>query len=426
MKTMIINGTIVDPSQKLEGKGYLRIEDGKITECALGEAPKAANDEKVIDAKGAYVTPGFIDLHVHLREPGQESKETIESGSNAAVAGGFSTIVCMPNTIPPIDHVSLVKFILLEAQRVGKANVLPTGTISKGRAGEELSEIGEMYKAGIVAITDDGSPVMNSFLMSRASEYAKMFDLLVMDHCEDINFKGSMNEGFYSTKLGLRGTPSISEEIMLMRDIIISGYTGGRIHLQHVSTGLGIYMVRDAKKRGVSVTCEVTPHHMSLTDADLEGYDTNFKMSPPLRTEEDRQKLIEGLMDGTVDCIATDHAPHTYTNKDVEFDNAPNGIVGMETALPVSYTTLVKENKMPVSRLIELMSTNPAKILRLKAKGTLKAGSDADVTIWSADTEYQIDTAKFKSKGRNCPFQGRHVYGKVQMTIVGGDVKFEA
>ena len=425
MKTLIINGTIVDPSQKLEGKGFLRMEDGKITECALGEAPKAASDEKVIDAKGAYVTPGFIDLHVHLREPGQESKETIESGSNAAVAGGFTTIVCMPNTIPPIDHVSLVKFILLEAQRVGKANVLPTGTISKGRAGEELSEIGEMYKAGIVAITDDGSPVMNSFLMSRASEYAKMFDLLVMDPCEDINFKGSMNEGFYSTKLGLRGTPSISEEIMLMRDIIISGYTGGRIHLQHVSTGLGIYMVRDAKKRGVNVTCEVTPHHMSLTDANLEGYDTNFKMSPPLRTEEDRQKLIEGLMDGTVDCIATDHAPHTYTNKDVEFDNAPNGIVGMETALPVSYTTLVKENKMPVTRLIELMSTNPAKILRLKAKGTLKAGSDADVTIWSADTEYQIDTAKFKSKGRNCPFQGRHVYGKVNLTIVGGDVKYE-
>ena len=426
MKTLLINGTIIDPSQKLEGKGYLRIEDNKITECALGEAPAPQKDENAIDVKGAYVTPGFIDLHVHLREPGQESKETIESGSNAAVAGGFSTIVCMPNTIPPIDHVSLVKFILLEAQRVGKANVLPTGTISKGRAGEELSEIGEMYKAGIVAITDDGSPVMNSFLMSRASEYAKMFDLLVMDHCEDINFKGSMNEGFYSTKLGLRGTPSISEEIMLMRDIIISGYTGGRIHLQHVSTGLGIYMVRDAKKRGVKITCEVTPHHMSLTDADLEGYDTNFKMSPPLRTEEDRQELIEGLMDGTVDCIATDHAPHTYTNKDVEFDNAPNGIIGMETALPVSYTTLVKENKMPVMRLVELMSTNPAKILRLASKGTLKAGSDADVTVWTADKEYKIDTATFKSRARNCPFQGKSVFGQVEMTIVGGDVKYEA
>ena len=426
MKTLIINGTIVDPSQKLEGKGFLRMEDGKITECALGEAPKAASDEKVIDAKGAYVTPGFIDLHVHLREPGQESKETIESGSNAAVAGGFSTIVCMPNTIPPIDHVSLVKFILLEAQRVGKANVLPTGTISKGRAGEELSEIGEMYKAGIVAITDDGSPVMNSFLMSRASEYAKMFDLLVMDHCEDINFKGSMNEGFYSTKLGLRGTPSISEEIMAMRDILVAGYTGGRIHLQHVSTGLGIYFVRDAKARGVKVTCEVTPHHMALTDADLEGYDTNFKMSPPLRTEEDRQKLIEGLIDGTVDCIATDHAPHTQTNKDVEFDLAPNGIVGMETALPVSYTTLVKENSMPVYRLVELMSCNPARIIRQTSKGSLKPGCDADVTVWSADQEYQIDVAKFKSKGRNCPFQGRHVYGKVMLTIVGGDVKYEA
>ena len=419
---IIKNGILIDPTQKLAEKGWLRLENAKITDIGKGEAPKS--EEETLDAKGAFVSPGFIDLHVHLREPGEESKETIESGSRAAVAGGFSSIVCMPNTNPPIDNASLVKFILLEARRVNLANVFPAGAISRGRQGVELSEIGEMYKAGIVAITDDGSPVMNSFLMSRASEYAKMFDLLVMDHCEDSNFKGVMNEGFNSTKLGLRGTPSISEEMMLMRDIIVAGYTGGRMHLQHVSTGLGIYLVRDAKKRGVKVSCEVTPHHMSLNDGCLDGYDTNFKMSPPLRTEEDRQKLIEGLLDGTVDCIATDHAPHTFTNKNVEFDNAPNGIIGLETALPVSYTTLVKENGMSPLRLVELLSTNPASIIRQKNKGSLMAGKDADITIWSADKEYQINVRSFKSKAHNCPFNGKKVYGKVNFTIVGGEIKY--
>jgi len=425
MSMLLVNAHIVDPSRKLNGMGWLRTEGGKIADCALGTAPAAKEGEEIRDVKGSYVTPAFIDLHVHLREPGQESKETIESGCQSAVAGGYGSIVCMPNTLPAVDHAALVKFILLEAKRVSLANVFPTGAISKDRAGEELSEIGEMFKAGIVAITDDGGPVMNSFLMSRASEYAKMFDLLVMDHCEDSNFKGSMNEGFMSTKLGLRGTPCISEEIMLMRDIIVSGYTGGRMHLQHVSTGLGVYLIRDAKRRGVPVTCEVTPHHMSLTDKCLETYDTNFKMSPPLRTEEDRQKLIEGLMDGTVDCIATDHAPHTSTNKDVEFDYAPNGIIGLETALPVSYTTLVAENGMSVDRLVELMSTNPAKIIRQASKGSLAPGMDADVTVWEAQTEYQIDPETFKSKARNCPFKGKKVYGKVIATIVGGEVKYE-
>lgn len=428
MTTVIRNGHLVDPSQELEGIGWVHVKDGRIAGVGLGEPPASLSADETIDARGMVVTPGFIDLHVHLREPGEESKETIETGCRAAVRGGFTSVVAMPNTVPPVDHAALVKFIYLEAQRVKLANVFPAGCISRGRAGTEMADIGELVAAGCVAITDDGAPVMDSGLLRRAMEYAQMFEIPVIEHCEDLllNNAGVMNEGFYSTKLGLRGIPTAAEEVMIARDLIIAEYTGGRLHIAHVSTAAGVRMIRDAKARGVRVTCEVTPHHLTLTDAAVCDYDTNFKMNPPLRSEADRQALVAGLADGTIDAIATDHAPHSATSKDVEFDQAPNGVIGLETALPVVYTKLVREGNLSLMRMVEALTSGPARVLgkRGQGKGTLKPGADADIVIWDTTAAYVIDAEAFHSKSRNTPFNGWKVWGRVERTIVSGDTKY--
>lgn len=426
MSIVIRNGHIIDPAQNIDAQGWVHIIDDSIAGMGTGDPPAGITADENIDATKCYVTPGFIDMHVHLREPGEESKETIETGSRAAVAGGFTSIACMPNTHPAIDTASTVKFIYLEAQRVGLANVLPVGTVTRERKGKELADIGDLVSAGIVGISDDGSPVENPSLMMRALEYAKMFSIPVINHCEDLRFTndGVMNEGFYSTKLGLRGIPSACEDVMIARDIILAEYTGGCVHIAHLSTAQGTALIRDAKKRGVNVTCEVTPHHLTLTDAALCDYDTRFKMSPPLRSEEDRAALIEGLKDGTIDAIATDHAPHTNTDKDVEFDYAANGVIGLETALPVLFEKLCLSHTLPLPRLIELLSTTPARILRLEKKGSLIPGADADITIWRSDEEYILDAHSFYSKARNTPFDGWPVHARVLHTLCNGRIVY--
>ncbi len=412
--------------QKIDTQGWLHIVHDKIAGVGTGDPPAGIIADEYIDADGCFVTPGFIDMHVHLREPGEESKETIETGSRAAVAGGFTTIACMPNTHPVIDTVSTVKFIYLEAQRVGLAHVLPIGAVSRQRKGKELADIGDLVSAGIVGVSDDGSPVENPSLMMRALEYTKMFGIPVINHCEDVRLTndGVMNDGFYSTKLGLRGIPSACEDVMIARDIILAEYTGGRVHIAHISTARAVDLIREAKRRGVHVTCEVTPHHLTLTDAALCDYDTRYKMNPPLRTENDKAALIEGLKDGTIDAIATDHAPHTNTDKDVEFDYAANGVIGLETALPVLYEKLCMTNTLPLDRLIELLSPAPAKILGLKTKGTLSEGADADITIWCADNEYTLDVDSFYSKARNTPFDGWNVHARVMYTLCNGRIVY--
>ncbi len=428
MTIVLRNGHLIDPAQGLDGAGWLHVKDGIIAGAGLGTPPAGLAADETIDASGLFVTPGFIDLHVHLREPGEESKETIETGCRAAVRGGFTSVVSMPNTLPPIDHAAVVKFINLEAQRVNLANVFPVGCISRGRTGGELADIGELVSAGVVAVSDDGSPLMDSGLMRRAMEYARMFNIPVIEHCEDtmLNNAGVMNEGVYSTKLGLRGVPTAAEDVMIARNLILAEYTGGRLHIAHVSTASGVRMIRDAKARGVNVTCEVTPHHLTLTDATVCDYDTNFKMSPPLRAEQDRAALVAALADGTIDAIATDHAPHSATGKDVEFDQAANGVIGMETALPVVYTRLVREGHLPLARMIAALTTGPARVLGKTGKGTLAPHADADITMWDGQTSYQINASAFHSKSRNTPFNGWQVFGRVHRTLVGGHTKYTA
>jgi len=428
MTTVIRNGHLLDSAQRLDGLGWLHLRDGVIAGSGLGQPPAGIAADDTIDATGLLVSPGFIDLHCHLREPGEESKESIESGCRAAVAGGFTSVCCMPNTTPPIDHAAIVKLIHLEAQRVNLANVFPIGTVSRNREGKELADIGELVKAGVVGVSDDGNPVTDAGLMRCVLEYTRMFGIPVIDHCEDpmlSNF-GVMNEGVHSTRLGLRGIPTACEDVMISRDLILAGYTGGRVHIAHVSTALGVRMIRDAKARGVRVTCEATPHHLTLTDAALGDYDTNFKMNPPLRSEADRVALIEGLADGTIDAIATDHAPHSATGKDVEFDQAANGIIGLETALPVVYTKLVQEHKLSLARMVELLTSGPARVLGKQAKGTLEPGADADIVLWDASSTWTIDATAFRSKSRNTPFNGWAVQGKVVRTIVAGETKHKA
>jgi dihydroorotase len=428
MTTVIRNGHLLDPAQRLDGLGWLHLRDGVIAGSGLGQPPAGIAADDTIDATGLLVSPGFIDLHCHLREPGEESKESIESGCRAAVAGGFTSVCCMPNTTPPIDHAAIVKLIHLEAQRVNLANVFPIGTVSRNREGKELADIGELVKAGVVGVSDDGNPVTDAGLMRCVLEYTRMFGIPVIDHCEDpmlSNF-GVMNEGVHSTRLGLRGIPTACEDVMISRDLILAGYTGGRVHIAHVSTALGVRMIRDAKARGVRVTCEATPHHLTLTDAALGDYDTNFKMNPPLRSEADRVALIEGLADGTIDAIATDHAPHSATGKDVEFDQAANGIIGLETALPVVYTKLVQEHKLSLARMVELLTSGPARVLGTQAKGTLEPGADADIVLWDASSTWIIDATAFRSKSRNTPFNGWAVQGKAVRTIVAGETKHKA
>jgi dihydroorotase len=414
----ISNARVIDPAAKRDATGSVFAVDGKIVTALTAEQKKRAQK---IDGRGLVACPGLVDIHVHFREPGQTHKETIETGTRAAAAGGFTTCVCMPNTNPPADNAGIIEFINNAIARTAVVNVLPTGCITVAQKGQSLAPVGSLHRAGCVAITDDGACVQNNELMRRAVEYAKMFGIPVMDHCQDeaMTQGAVMNEGFVSTKLGLRGWPNAAEDVIVSRNVILSSYIGHQIHLQHLSSRYSVDIVRRAKQRGVHVTCEATPHHLALTDAALAGYDTNFKMNPPVRTEEDRRSLIEGLRDGTIDCIATDHAPHTNYEKDKEFDHAPFGILGLETALPVCLQVLVRDNGFTLPRLIELMTVRPAQVLKL-AKGTLAEGADADITLFDPEEEWTYDAVNGFSKSANSPWHGQKLLGRVKATIVAG------
>jgi dihydroorotase len=419
---LIKNGRIIDPASSVDQVSDLLIENGKVSRI---ERDIQAPDTLRLDATGLIVAPGFIDIHVHLREPGREDEETIESGSQAAAAGGFTSICCMPNTDPINDSPTVTHYIVKEAERRAVTRVFPIGAISIGSAGEKLAEIGEMVAAGAVGISDDGKPVMNGQLMRRAMEYSLPFKIPVIEHCEDLHLSahGSMNEGYQSTVLGLKGMSRTAEDTMASRDIILAELTGAHIHIAHLSTCGAVELMRDAKRKGIHATCEVTPHHFTLTDAACCGYDTNTKMSPPLRTDDDVEALIEGLVDGTIDCIATDHAPHNPNEKMLEFDRAPFGITGLETALGVSLTRLVHTGKIDLKRLIELLTINAARIIN-KPLGTLGVGAEGDVTLFSTDAEWVYDVNQTKSKSRNCPFHGMKLKGQVAGTVVAGNVVY--
>jgi dihydroorotase len=421
MSLLISGGLIVDPAQGLEENRDVLIEDGKIAGL---EPPGTIPPEgrEVIDAQGLVVAPGLIDMHVHLREPGEEYKETIETGTAAAARGGFTGVACMPNTKPVNDNASVTRYILDQAARFGQARVWPVGAISQGSLGERLSEYGELKAAGCVAVSDDGRPVMNALLMRRALEYARTFDLLVISHAEDLNLRGDgmMHEGRVSVRLGLAGMPAAAEEIMVYRDIRLARLTGARLHIAHVSTAGSVAIIREAKMSEIGITAETAPHYFTLTEDALEGYDTNAKVNPPLRSEWDRAAILEGLADGTLDAIACDHAPHSVLEKDVEFADAAFGLIGLETSLGLSLL-LVHEGVLTLGQVIAKMSSNPARILRLPS-GTLAPGSPADVTIIDVNREWTVDASQFASKSRNCPFQGWNLKGKAVVTMVGGKI----
>ena len=415
---MIQGGRIIDPSQQIDRTADLLIEDGLLKSI---DDSISIEGVEIFDAAGLIVAPGFIDLHVHLREPGEEYKETIASGVAAAVAGGFTSICAMPNTMPVNDNASVTRFIIDKAREAGLARVYPVGAITRESKGEELAEMAEMKAAGAVAVSDDGRPVMNNQVMRHALEYARDHGLVVVDHCQDLNLAagGVMHEGRYSTLLGLRGMSGTAEESHVARDIMLAELTGARIHIAHLSTAGSVEMVRRAKQKGVAVTCEVTPHHLALTDAAVVGFDTNTKMSPPLRSETDRAALIEGVLDGTIDAIATDHAPHHADEKMLDYDHAPSGVVGLETALGVALTVLNQTHGVPLARVIEMLTTGPARAFSLPG-GALAAGSLADITVFDAAGEWTVDPQHFKSKGRNTPFAGWKLRGRVVETLIAG------
>ena len=417
-KLLVKGGRIIDPANNLDEALDLLIAEGKIAQMGKKLEDK---DAEVIDARGLIVAPGFIDMHCHLREPGREDEETIESGCRAAAAGGFTSAACMPNTNPPNDSQSVTEFILKQAKQKGIVNVFPIGAATKGRLGEELSEIGELKETGIVAVSDDGNPVYNSNLMRRVLEYAGMFNLPVIDHCEDkeLSNNGVMHEGYYSTLLGLPGIPAAAEEIMVARNIILTALTRRHLHIAHISTKGSVELLRRAKEVGVRITAEVTPHHFTLTDKEVCTYDTNTKMNPPLRSVEDVEAIIQGIKDGTIDAIATDHAPHRGDEKDVEYADAPFGIIGLETAVPLALDRLVNKGEISLSRMIAMFTVNPAKILNLE-RGTLSPGAVADVILINPSEVVKIDVNGFQSKSRNCPFHGWELKGRAAMTIVGG------
>lgn len=420
MRLLLQNGRVVDPTQDLDDSLDVLIEDGRISKIAPRIATRGVD---ALDLSGKIVVPGFIDMHTHLREPGQEHKETIESGTRAAAAGGFSAVACMPNTNPVNDERPVTEFITSQARLRGAVRVYPIGAVSKGLEGKELAEIGDLVAGGAVAVSDDGHPVTSSRLMRMALEYCKIFDIPVIDHCEDRDLSdgGVVNEGYVSTLLGLRGWNRVAEESMIARDLMMAEEIGGRVHIAHVSTAGSVDLVRQAKKRGIQVTCEVTPHHFALNDEACIGYDTNTKMNPPLRAEADRLALIAGMQDGTVDAIATDHAPHHVDEKSVEFARAPFGVIGLETAVPLALDRLVSSGLIPLRRIVELMSVNPARILRLPG-GTLRPGSPADVTVLDLDRSVTVEPARFVSLSRNTPFGGWELRGASAVTIVGGRV----
>jgi len=423
-KILLQGGRVVDPSQKLDGPRDVLLVDGVVAQVGQGIAP--SEDTQVLTCDGLVVTPGLIDVHVHLREPGGEHKETIASGARAAAAGGFTAVCAMPNTDPPIDDPATVGFVAAEGRRAGAARVYPVGCISVGRQGERLALIGEMVEAGAVAITDDGSPVMDSGLMRLALLYAQSFGIPVADHPEDLTLsgKGHMNAGLVSTRLGLPGKPNAAEDIHIVRDLLLAELTGGHIHLQHVSTRFGVESIRQAKARGVHVTAEASPHHLILTEEAVEGYRTDAKMNPPLRTAEDRDAVRAGLADGTLDTLATDHAPHHYDEKEAAFTDAPNGIVGLETALGLVLTHVVGEGVIDLPTMVERMSCQPARAFRLPG-GTLAEGSVADVTVFDPEATWTVDPRRFLSRSRNTPFGGWTLKGVVRYTVVDGRVVFQ-
>jgi dihydroorotase len=447
---LLSGGRVIDPANKFDSIADVLICDGKISAVGKDVAKKSPPDAERIDCSGQVICPGLIDLHAHLREPGQSAKETIATGTASAARGGFTSIVCMPNTSPSIDNAGTVALIREKAAREGVVNVFVTGAITKGIAGEELASIGSLKKAGIVAITDDGHCIQNNDLMRRACEYAKMFDLPVMDHCQDYSLvtDGVMHEGYWSTALGLRGWPSAGEEMIVARNILLAELTGANVHCQHLSAAGSVALIREAKKRGVPISGEACPHHFTLTDAAIAGsekfwandgkkisnfefrisnlpewpsYDTNFKMNPPLRSAADREAILAGLADGTIEILCSDHAPHCDYEKEVEFDYAPFGITGFEVELALSLMQLVHAKRLPLADMIAKYTVNPAKLLRL-AKGTLSVGADADVTVFDPDREWVFTRETTASKSTNNPFYGWPLKGKATATIVGGKV----
>ena len=418
---LLKGGRLVDPSSKLDGIGDLLVRDGKIE--SVGGTIAAPADATVIDCSGQVVAPGFIDVHCHLREPGREDVETIATGARAAAAGGFTAVCAMPNTDPVTDNQAAVGFVLKQGKAAAAARVYPIGAISIGERGERLAEFGEMVGAGAIAVSDDGKPVVSAQLMRTALEYARTFGIPVADHCEDPTLAegGAMNEGLVSARLGLKGIPSEAEEIMAIRDILLARRTGGHVHLCHMSTRGSVELIRWGKDRNIRVTAEVCPHHLSLTEAEVEGYDTQAKMNPPLRTADDVDALQQAVKDGTIDVIATDHAPHHYDEKEREFADAPNGIIGFETALAVNITWLVKPGIISLATLIDKMSCAPAKLFHLPG-GTLRRGGAADVTVFDPAREWTVEPTRFFTKGRNTPYTGRTLTGLVACVLVDGRI----
>ncbi|MGA2175768.1 MAG: dihydroorotase [Verrucomicrobiota bacterium] len=449
---LVTGGRVLDPANRLDAVADVLILDGKISAVGPGLATRAPAGVRRLDAAGCVVCAGLIDLHAHLRQPGQSAKETIATGTAAAARGGFASVVCMPNTSPPIDNAGTVALIHERAARESRINVFVAGAITRNIAGEELAPIGSLKSAGVIAITDDGHCVQNNELMRRALEYARMFDLPVMDHCQDYSIvtDGVVHEGYWSAVLGLRGWPASGEEMIVARNILLAELTGARVHCQHLSSAGSVRLLREAKKRGVPVSGEACPHHFTLTDTVLAGsekfwesdgrdllpgapeerprwpsYDTNFKMNPPLRAAEDREALLEGLADGTIEIIGSDHAPHCDYEKEVEFDYAPFGIIGFETELPLSLMRLYHSTLMPLSDVIAKFTVAPARLLRLRDKGHLSAGADGDVTVIDTEREWTYDVKESASKSRNSPFDGWRLKGKARATIVGGEIAWE-
>ncbi len=425
MGTLLIRGgRVIDPSQGIDRVDDLLVRDGQVVAVGHAGTQPLGKADETIDAAGLVVTPGLVDMHVHLREPGREEDETIETGTRAALAGGFTSVACIPNTEPPIDTQAAVEFIHQKAARADTCNVFVVACVSRGREGKELAEIGRLVEAGAVAFSDDGAPVYDAELMRRAFEYCRMFDKPILAHEEvlELSRGGVMHEGLVSLVLGLGGMPAAAEEVLIGRDIALADVTGGRLHAMHVSTAGGVALIREAKRRGIHVTAEACPHHFTLTDESLRGFDSNFKMSPPLRTAADVEAIVEGLVDGTIDCIATDHAPHAREKKMLEIDRAPFGILGLETAVGLCTTRLIHAGRLGWPRLIEALSTLPARILGVN-RGTLRPGAVADVTLIDPELSWRVDAAAFCSKSVNSPFDGWTLRGRAVATIVGGRVK---
>ena len=423
MNMLIKGGRVIDPSQKIDDTLDVLVENGLIKQ--VGKGLQAPADTKVIDAAGKYVVPGLIDMHVHLRDPGLEYKEDIVSGTRAAVSGGFTSVCCMPNTKPTIDNKAVASYIINKAKSDGFCNVFPVGSITYGLSGDRMAEMGELKESGCVAVSDDGRPVTNSELMMRSLQYAAGIGIMVISHAEELELvgEGVMNEGFTSTELGLKGIPRVAEDIATTRDIMLAEYTGTPIHIAHVSTKDSVRIIREAKSRGVRVTCETAPHYFTLTDDAVRGYNTNAKMNPPLREAVDVVAIKQGLKDGTIDCIATDHAPHHIDEKDVEFNVAMNGIIGLETSLPLSLN-LVREGVLTLNQLIEKMSCNPSNILGLN-RGSLKTGAPADITLIDPEQEWTVAADKLASKSKNSPWLGQKMKGAAVATVVSGNLTFE-